>query len=66
MPAARVVRIKGESPIDEGGHHNDVLPETGKRKSSVGQDARVVSSNRQGAARKPDALLSVRGPIPAA
>src|SRR5215467_5028738 len=63
MPAAREVRVEGERAIYEGSHRNDVLPETGKRKGSVGQDTRVVSGNRQGTARKLDALLSIRVPI---
>src|SRR5215472_7778184 len=63
VPAVRVTRIKGEGAVDQHDHRIDVLAETGKGKSGVRQDARVVSRDRQGAARKVDALLPVRIPI---
>ena len=59
----RVVRVEGESAIDERRHRIAVLAETGKGKGGVSQDARVASRHPQGTTRIVDCLLSVRVPI---
>src|SRR6516164_8758889 len=63
IPAACVAWVEAESAIYERDHRIDVFAETGKGKSSVGQDARVVSRDRQSAMRKLDGLLFVSVPV---
>src|SRR5208283_6213430 len=63
QPAARVVRVEGESTVDQCHHGADVLAEIAKCEGGIRQNARIIAGHFEGSSCEVDALPTIYLPV---